>query len=96
MEEFDKTEYSEAEKKEIEITDSVADEDLPPPMMENDDVQEELNAEEVHRKEDTTEEDTTEEDIQLIAEKIGKTQEQAKEALEKANGDVAEAILELS
>ncbi|MEM0465860.1 MAG: nascent polypeptide-associated complex protein [Candidatus Pacearchaeota archaeon] len=40
--------------------------------------------------------DTTEEDIQTIIEKTGVTKEKAKSALEKANGDLTEAILSLS
>ena len=36
------------------------------------------------------------EDITLIIEKTGATKEKAKLALEKANGDIASAILELS
>jgi len=42
------------------------------------------------------EEDKTEEDIKTIVEKTKCTKEQAKEALEKANGDLTEAILSLS
>lgn len=37
-----------------------------------------------------------EEDIKTIIEKTGCTEEEAKEALEKTNGDLTEAILELS
>jgi len=36
------------------------------------------------------------EDIKTVAEKTGKTEQEAKEALEKTNGDLAEAILSLS
>ena len=39
---------------------------------------------------------STEEDIKTIMEKTGATEEQAKEALEKADGDLTEAILRLS
>ena len=41
-------------------------------------------------------EDNAEEDIKTIIEKTSCTEEQAKHALEKANGDLAEAILSLS
>ena len=37
-----------------------------------------------------------EEDIQTIIEKTGCSEEQAKQALEKANGDLTEAIISLS
>ncbi len=36
------------------------------------------------------------EDIQLIMEKTGKTEKEAKKALEENNGDIAEAIMSLS
>ena len=42
------------------------------------------------------EEDKIEEDVKTIVEKTNCTEQQAKEALEKANGDLAEAILSLS
>lgn len=38
----------------------------------------------------------SEEDVKLVAEKTGKPKEKAREALEKAKGDIAEAILQLS
>lgn len=38
----------------------------------------------------------SEEDIKTVMEKAGKSKKQAKEALEKAKGDLAEAILSLS
>lgn len=38
----------------------------------------------------------SEEDIKTVMEKTNSTKSQAKTALEKANGDLAEAILELS
>jgi len=41
-------------------------------------------------------EDTTEEDIKTIIEKVGCLEQEAKMALEKANGDLTEALLELS
>ena len=41
-------------------------------------------------------EDTTEEDIKTIIEKTGCSEEEAKQALEDSNGDLAEAILSLS
>ena len=37
-----------------------------------------------------------EEDIKLVMEKTGKSGEEAKRSLEEANGDIAEAILNLS
>ena len=37
-----------------------------------------------------------EEDIQLIAEKTGKSIEEARKALEKADGNIAQAIIDLS
>ena len=42
------------------------------------------------------EEDNTEEDIKTIMQKVNCLEEEAKMALEKANGDLTEAILELS
>ena len=47
-------------------------------------------------EEEAEQEDNTEEDIKTIIEKTGCSEEQAKQALEKANGDLAEAILSLS
>ena len=41
-------------------------------------------------------EDTSEEDIKTITEKTNCTEEQAKESLKKAEGDLTEAILSLS
>ena len=43
-----------------------------------------------------TEDDKFDEDIKTIMEKVGCIEEEAKMALEKANGDLTEAILELS
>ena len=43
----------------------------------------------------TFEEDINEEDIKIITEQTGCTIEEAKSALEKTNGDIAEAILSL-
>ncbi len=37
-----------------------------------------------------------EEDIELVAEKTGKSKEEARKALEEANGDIAQAIINLS
>lgn len=42
------------------------------------------------------EEDTIDDDIKLIVEQTGKTEEEARKALEETNGDIAEAILKLS
>jgi len=47
-------------------------------------------------EEEIKEENTTEEDLEMIMEKTGCSKEKAKEALEKANGDLTEAILSLS
>ena len=41
-------------------------------------------------------EDNTEEDIKTIIEKTGCSEEKSKEALEKANGDLTDALLDLS
>jgi len=41
-------------------------------------------------------EDTLKEDIKLVAEQTGKSEEEARKALEETNGDIAEAILKLS
>ena len=43
-----------------------------------------------------SEEAFTEEDIQTVIEKTGCSKKEAKQALENSNGDLAEAILELS
>ncbi len=47
-------------------------------------------------KEEAKEQGISEDDIKTVVEKTGKTKKQAKEALEKTNGDLAEAILSLS
>jgi nascent polypeptide-associated complex subunit alpha len=36
------------------------------------------------------------EDIQLVVDQTGKTQEEARQALEETEGDIAEAILKLT
>ncbi|KAA0003298.1 MAG: nascent polypeptide-associated complex protein [Spirochaetes bacterium] len=41
-------------------------------------------------------EKASEEDAKLVAEKTGKSIEEAKKALEEANGDIAQAIINLS
>ena len=38
----------------------------------------------------------SEEDVELVAEKTGKSKEEARRALEEADGDIAQAILNLS
>jgi len=38
----------------------------------------------------------TDEDVQMVMEKTGKTEEEARNALSEVNGDIAEAILRLS
>ncbi len=40
--------------------------------------------------------DTLKEDIKLVMDQTGKSEEEAKKALEESNGDIAEAILHLS
>ena len=40
--------------------------------------------------------DTLKEDIKLVMDQTGKSEEEAKKALEESNGDIAEAILKLS
>jgi nascent polypeptide-associated complex subunit alpha len=40
--------------------------------------------------------DTLKEDIKLVVDQTGKSEEEAKKALEDSNGDIAEAILKLS
>ena len=52
--------------------------------------EQELNSEE------TAEEDTTDEDLQTLIEKTDCSEEQAKQALEKSEGDLTEALLDLS
>jgi nascent polypeptide-associated complex subunit alpha len=47
-------------------------------------------------REESKEEQIKEEDIELVSEKTGKTKEEAKQALEESNGDIAEAIVKLS
>jgi nascent polypeptide-associated complex subunit alpha len=47
-------------------------------------------------REEAKEQGISEEDIKTVMEKTGKPKKQAKEALEKTNGDLAEAILSLS
>ncbi len=42
------------------------------------------------------EEDKSEDDIKLIMEQTGKSEEEARKALKEADGDIAEAILNLS
>tara|TARA_Y100000310_G_scaffold344244_1_gene455952 strand:- start:13549 stop:13884 length:336 start_codon:yes stop_codon:yes gene_type:complete len=42
------------------------------------------------------EEDVSGEDVKLVVEKTGKSEEEAKKALEDCNGEVAEAIVKLS
>jgi len=45
---------------------------------------------------ETESEKFSEEDIKTVMEKTGKNEDEAKEALEKSNGDLAEAIMSLS
>ena len=47
-------------------------------------------------REESNEEGIKETDIDLVAEKTGKSKEEAKEALEDSHGDIAEAIVKLS
>ena len=41
-------------------------------------------------------EDTLKDDIKLVVDQTGKSEKEARKALEEANGDIAEAILKLS
>jgi nascent polypeptide-associated complex subunit alpha len=41
-------------------------------------------------------EDTLNEDVKLVMQQTGKTQEEAKKALQKSEGDIAQAILNLT
>jgi len=47
-------------------------------------------------REEQIEEEIKDSDIQLVAEKTGKSEEQARKALEESKGDIAEAIMKLS
>ena len=46
--------------------------------------------------EESGEEEVSEDDVLMVAEKTGKSKEEAKTALEKSDGDIAGAILDLS
>lgn len=46
--------------------------------------------------EESAEEGISEEDIKMVAEKTGKSEKEARKALEEAGGDIAEAIVKLS
>ena len=50
----------------------------------------------VEKKEEKKEEGIPQEDIDLVAEQSGKSKTEAKKALEKTKGDIAEAILKLT
>ncbi len=50
---------------------------------------------EVHEQERSTTPDISEEDIQTVVEQTGCSKEEAKETLEKNQGDLAETIMEL-
>ncbi|SRR3989338_343912 len=47
-------------------------------------------------REETKEEEIREEDIKMVSEKTGKSEKEARKALEETNGDIAEAIVRLS
>lgn len=47
-------------------------------------------------REENKEESIKEEDVALVAEKTGKSEEEARSALEETKGDIAEAIVKLS
>lgn len=47
-------------------------------------------------REETKETGISEEDIVIVADKTGKSKEEAKKALDEVNGDIAEAIVKLS
>lgn len=50
---------------------------------------------EVAKENEPIEEDKTEEDVKVIVEKIGCSEEEAREALEKVDGDLTEALIGL-
>ena len=50
---------------------------------------------EVHEQERSTTPDISEEDVQTVVEQTGCSEEEAKETLEKNQGDLAETIMEL-
>lgn len=47
-------------------------------------------------REESKEEGIKEEDVLLVSEKTGKSEDTARKALQEANGDIAEAIMNLS
>ena len=47
-------------------------------------------------REESKEEGIKEEDVELVSQKTGKGKDEAREALESVNGDIAEAIIKLS
>lgn len=47
-------------------------------------------------REETKQEEIKEEDIDMVAEKTGKSREEARKALDETEGDIAEAIVNLS
>ena len=50
----------------------------------------------IHEREKETKPDISEDDIKTVAEQAGVSSEQAKTAIEEANGDLAEAIMKLT
>ena len=47
-------------------------------------------------REESAAEEISEEDVKMVAEKTGKSEKEARKALEEVNGDIAEAIVKLS
>ena len=47
-------------------------------------------------REEAKEEEIREEDIKMVSDKTGKSEKEARKALEETNGDIAEAIVKLS
>jgi len=47
-------------------------------------------------REESAAEEISEDDVKMVAERTGKSEKEARSALEEANGDIAEAIVKLS
>jgi nascent polypeptide-associated complex subunit alpha len=64
--------------------------------QENFQISGDISEEDASEVEESEEENNQEDDIKTIMEKVGCIEEEAKQALEKSNGDLTEAILSLS
>jgi nascent polypeptide-associated complex subunit alpha len=64
--------------------------------QENFQISGDISEEDASETEESEEENSQEDDIKTIMEKVGCIEEEAKQALEKSNGDLTEAILSLS